>query len=165
MKNFIVILLLLAVFQCFGQKKKKVDQKDVLIDSLTKTNSDLLVQVDSISKDQQVYYGLYTTLKEKVLLHDFDPARFPEIVDSVRASRDSTTSVLRTSLQDSLDLVTRENNMLKAKLDSMNVQAANYADKTKLVAELKDLKTLLDSKVITQAEFDEKKKLVMDKWQ
>ena len=74
MKNIIVILLLLAVFQCFGQKKKKVDPKDVLIDSLTKTNSQLLVQVDSISKDQQVYYGLYTTLKEKVLLQDFDPA-------------------------------------------------------------------------------------------
>ena len=123
------------------------------------------MQVDSISKDQQVYYGLYTTLKEKVLLQDFDPARFPAIVDSIRAHRDSTTSVLSTSLKDSLELVTKQNSMLKAKLDSMTVQAANYADKTKLMAELKDLKTLLDSKVITQAEFEEKKKLVMDKWQ
>ena len=66
-------------------------------------------------------------------------------------------------------MLAKENEMLKAKMDTMmvalNAVNANNADKTKLVAELKDLKSLLDSKAITQAEYDEKKKLVMDKWQ
>jgi hypothetical protein len=66
-------------------------------------------------------------------------------------------------------MLSKENVILKAKMDTMTVALnavnANNADKTKLVAELKDLKALLDSKAITQAEYDEKKKLIMDKWQ
>ena len=66
-------------------------------------------------------------------------------------------------------MLSKENQMLKTKIDTMTVALnavnANNADKTKLVAELKDLKALLDAKAITQAEYDEKKKLVMDKWQ
>ena len=168
MKALLSILLLLTVLQGFSQKKKKVDPKDVQIDTLTKMNALLTGQVDSISKDRALYYGIYTTIKEKVLLKDFDPARFPQILDSIRASRDSATSLLHApmaSLRDSLSMATQENIRLKARVDSMSVAITNHADKTKLVAELKDLKSLLDSKVITQAEYDAKKKLVMDKWQ
>ena len=38
------------------------------------------------------------------------------------------------------------------------------ADKTKLVAELKQLKELLDAKIITETEFDSKKNALMEKW-
>ena len=56
----------------------------------------------------------------------------------------------------------KENAALKADMDSLkNIRA----DKGKLQAELKDLKTLSDAKIITQAEFDSKKKIVLDKWQ
>jgi hypothetical protein len=167
MKNIILIVLLFAVTQGFGQKKKKVDPKDLQIDSLNKANSALSMQLDSVSKDQKLYYGVYTTLKEKVLLKDFDPAKLPEIIDSVRASRDSSSSLLAAPiapLRDSLAIMTKENHSLKAKLDSMHVAGTMVADKSKLVAELKDLKSLLDNKLISQEEFDSKKKLVMDKW-
>jgi hypothetical protein len=169
MKNFILILFLLLAIPGFSQKKKQIEAKDAQIDTLTKANAALLAEVDSISAEHKVYYGLYTTIKEKVLMEDFDPARFPDIVDSIRSHRDSTVSVLSTSYKDSLAMLTKENHMLKTKIDTMTVALnavnANNSDKTKLVAELKDLKALLDAKAITQAEYDEKKKLVMDKWQ
>jgi hypothetical protein len=166
MKNLLLIVFLLVVFQGFGQKKKKTDPKDAQIDTLTKANAALSVQLDSVSKE---YNGLYATLKEKVFQKDFDPDRLPVIIDSIRASRDSASSLLSVPLKDSLSMMTKQNHQLKARLDSMNVAAQTHAvssaDKTKLVAELKDLKALLDAKVITQTEFDEKKKIVMEKWQ
>jgi hypothetical protein len=165
MKTSILIILILAAFQGFSQKKKKSDPKDIKIDSLTKANSTLSVQLDSVSKEQKVYYGLYTTIKDKVLLHDFDPAKLSQIIDSIRVSRDSATSVLAApvaSLKDSVSMLKKENNQLKAKLDSLTVGGGG--DKSKLIAELKDLKGLLDAKIITQAEYDAKKKKVMEKW-
>lgn len=168
MKILLLFLLMLVLVQGFGQRKKKEDPKDVQIDTLTRANALLTKQVDSITKDRAVYYGLYTTIKEKVLLKDFDPARFSQIVDSIRSSRDSSTLnqlAPMTSLKDSLSMMKMENMNLRTQVDSMSVAIKGQADKTKLVAELKDLKSLLDAKVITQGEYDEKKKLVMDKWQ
>lgn len=165
MKTYILVILLFAAFQGFGQKSKKQDPKDLKIDSLSKANSALSVQLDSVSKDQKLYYGLYTTIKEKVILQDFDPAQMPQIIDSLRAGRDATFAGLTAaseSLRDSLAMLNKENNNLKAKLDSLTV---DEGDKTELIAELKQLKELLDTKIITQAEYDAKKKVVMDKWQ
>ena len=164
MKALLSLLLLLAVCQAMSQKRK-ADPRDAQIDTLTKANALLSKQIDSISKERALYYGIYTFLKEKVILGDFDPARFDKIVDSIRTSRDSTNASLlapATLLRDSLARVTSENKQLKQQLDS---SSHVVADKSKLVAELKDLKSLLDAKVITQVEFEEKKKLVMNKWQ
>ena len=165
MKTTIVMILLLASLQGFGQRKKKEDPKDVKIDSLTKATTSLSVQLDSVSKDRKTYYGLYTTIKEKVLLRDFEPAKLPQIIDSLRKNKDvkvtgltDTLSILNTENKNLID----ENKKLKSRLDSL--ASGSHVDKTKLVAELKDLKGLLDTKVITQAEYDAKKKLVMDKW-
>jgi hypothetical protein len=154
MKNFILVILLLASFQGLSQKKKKPDPKDIKIDSLAKVNSSLTVKLDSVSKDRKLYYGLYTTIKDKVILRDFDPSKMPQIIDSLRAGRDATLAGLND-----------ENKALKMKLDSISVSAAKVADKAKLIEELKQLKELLDAKIITQAEYDVKKKTVMDKWQ
>jgi len=164
MKALLSLLLILIAFQGMSQRKKKADPRDAQIDTLTQTNAMLSNQIDSISKNRELYYGLYTVLKEKVVLNDFDPARFDKIVDSIRTTRDSAhASILAPAglLRDSLAMVTMENRQLKQKLDS---SSHTTADKSKLVAELKDLKSLLDSKLITQAEFEEKKKLVMNKW-
>jgi Short C-terminal domain len=164
--RLILVLLLLAAFQGFSQKKKKADPKDVKIDSLTKVSGALALQLDSVSKSQQVYYGLYTTIKDKVLLHDFDPTKLSQIIDSIRVSRDSTMSVLAApigSLKDSVAMLKKENLMLRAKLDTLG-GGPEGGDKSKLVAELKELKGLLDAKIITQAEYDAKKKKVMEKW-
>ncbi|WP_073132991.1 SHOCT domain-containing protein [Chryseolinea serpens] len=165
MKNYILmVLLLLAVFQGFSQKKKKQDPKDIKIDSLTKATSMLTRKADSLGKSQTVYYGLYTTIKEKVLLHDFNPAKLSQIIDSIRVSRDSTTSLLAAPiapLNDSLSRLRKENVMLKAKVDSLTV---DKVDKATVVADLKELKVLLDSKILTQAEYDAKKKKLLEKW-
>src|SRR6478735_285987 len=121
MKNFILILFLLLAIPGFSQKKKQIEAKDAQIDTLTKANAALLAEVDSISAEHKVYYGLYTIIKEKVLMEDFDPARFPEIVDSIRSHRDSTVSVLSTTYKDSLAMLSKENQMLKTKIDTMTV--------------------------------------------
>jgi len=167
MKTYILVILILASFQGFSQKKKKPDPKEIKIDSLNKVNNTLSVQLDSVSKDQKLYYGLYTTIKEKVIMKDFDQAKMPQIIDSLRAGRDATFAGLTAasaSLRDSLALLNQENKNLKAKLDSLTVGGVG-GDKSKLIAELKQLKELLDAKIITQAEFDGKKKKVMDQWQ
>jgi len=168
MKISILIIFLLVAFQGFSQKKKKADPKDAKIDSLSKANGALTVKLDSVSKNQKVYYGLYTTIKDKVLMHDFNPANLSQIIDSIRVSRDSTTSLLAApvaSLKDTVSMLRKENIKLKANLDSLSVAAGGPVDKSKLIAELKELKGLLDAKIITQAEFDAKKKKLMDQWQ
>lgn len=165
MKALMSVLLLLIVFQGSSQKKNKVDPRDAQIDTLTKTNELLTKQIDSITKEKEVYYGLYEVIKEKVMKKDFDPARFDVIVDSVRSTRDSSHALAMApmgSLRDSLAMMKKDNKELKEKLDSLSVLSA---DKSKLMGELKDLKSLLDNKIITQAEYDEKKKIVMAKWQ
>jgi hypothetical protein len=167
MKTYMLVILMLAAFQGFSQKKKKPDPKDIKIDSLTKVNSSMSVQLDSISKDQKLYYGLYTTIKEKVILRDFDPAQMPQIIDSLRAGRDATFAGLTAasaSLRDTLVILDQQNKRLRAQLDSLTVASAGGGDKTQLIAELKQLKELLDAKILTQAEYDAKKKIVMDKW-
>ncbi|MFL5742242.1 MAG: SHOCT domain-containing protein [Flavisolibacter sp.] len=166
MKKLIVILLLLGTLPSFAQKKKKVDPRDEQIDTLTKVNTALSAQLDSVSKN---YNGLYATIKDKVFLQDYDPARLPVMIDSMRTSRDSVSSMQSVPLKDSLAQMRREIGRLQSQIDSMHVSmqkhAASSVDKAKLTAELKDLKALLDTKVITQAEFDAKKKLVLDRWQ
>ena len=168
MKTCMLVILMFASFQGFSQKKKKPDPKDIKIDSLTKVNGSMSVQLDSISKDQKLYYGLYTTIKEKVILQDFDPAKMPQIIDSLRAGRDATFAGLTAasvSLRDTLAILDQQNKHLRAQLDSLTVASAAGGDKTQLIAELKQLKELLDAKIITQAEYDGKKKKVMDQWQ
>ena len=179
MKNFLVFILLLSSLQGFSQKKGKVDPKEVAIDSLTQatviltaqldstTESGriLSLQLDSVSNDLAKYKGMYTTIKEKVVLHDFDPAQTSQIIDSLKAGREATLSGLTTNstaLTDSITSLSKENTSLKATISSME---AAQADKEKIVAELKQLKELLDSKIITQEEYDIKKTKLMAKWQ
>jgi hypothetical protein len=167
MKTYMLVILMLAAFQGFSQKKKKPDPKDIKIDSLTKVNGSMSVQLDSISKDQKLYYGLYTTIKEKVILRDFDPAQMPQIIDSLRAGRDATFAGLTAaseSLRDTLAILNQQNKQLRAQLDSLTVASGGGGNKTELIAELKQLKELLDAKILTQPEYEAKKKIVMDKW-
>lgn len=179
MKMILACILILSSLQGFSQKKGKVDPKDVAIDSLTKVTTMLTTQLDSTSKaaaslsmnldsaskDLIVYKGLYTTIKEKVVMKDFDPATMGQIIDSLRTGRETAFSGLKatsTALSDSLTVLTQENTTLKAKVASLEAAAA---DKEKLIAELKQLKELLDANIISQEEFDTKKAKLMAKWE
>ena len=178
MKIFLAVILILSTVEGYSQKKGKVDPKDVTIDSLTsvttllttqldsttKSAASLSMELDSVSKDLSRYKGMYTIIKEQVVLHDFDPAEMGTIIDSLKAGRDATFSGLSASsksMADSVALLTKENVALK---EMMSVLQTAEGDKQKLVAELKQLKELLDANIITQAEFDEKKTLLMAKW-
>jgi hypothetical protein len=165
MRKLIFLLAVLVVTSmAFGQKKGKVDPKDIKIDSLTKANTGLTLKLDSVSKEREAYYGVYTTIKDRVIKYNFDPSRTSALIDSLQATRDSTLaglSGLTTAQKDSLKLLLSNNALLKAKVDSI-MKAGG--DKAQMITELKQLKELLDAKIITQAEFDIKKQAVMDKW-
>ena len=75
-KALFMLLMLVIASQAFSQKKGKTDPKDVKIDSLTKVTNSLSVQLDSVSKDRDIYFNLYTVIKERVIKYanrkDFD---------------------------------------------------------------------------------------------
>lgn len=167
---FTILFVLLVSLQGFGQKKGKVDPKDLTIDSLTKASAALTLQLDSISGELEKYLIVYTTLKEKVIKYDFDPEKTSFLIDSLRTSRDSTFSSSSAILKDSLSLMKKEHLHLQATLDSLGLgsdplkaMAIKEQEKAKAIKDLTDLKGLLDAKIITQEEFDIKKAKLLEK--
>jgi hypothetical protein len=168
--SFTIILLLSVSLHSFGQKKGKVDPKDLQIDSLTQVTSALTLQLDSISAELSKYLGVYTTLAEKVFEYNFDPARTSYLIDSLRTTRDSTFTSASAVLQDSLLTLKDRNMILQAKLDSLGLGsdpaaalAIQEKEKEAAISDLKDLKELLDTGIITQTEFDTKKQKLLEK--
>ena len=166
MKIFIISLaLLMATLSGFSQKKGKVDPKDAKIDTLTKANAMLTKQLDSANKELVKYVGVYNAISDKVLHYKFDPTRTSYIIDSIKASRDSSFAALsRTSKtqpsSDSIYKLVIENKMLKAAIDSIKAGWGNEKttlpreiEKAGAISNLKQLKELLDAKIITEAEF------------
>jgi hypothetical protein len=100
-----------------------------------------------------------------VLHYKFDPTRTAYIIDSIKASRDSSFAALsRTSKtqpsSDSIYKLVIENKMLKAAIDSIKAGWGNEKttlpreiEKAGAISNLKQLKELLDAKIITEAEF------------
>jgi hypothetical protein len=163
-KLLFVLIMVIATTLAFGQKKGKTDPNVAKIDSLTKANTGLTLKLDSVSKDREVYYGVYTAIRDSIIKYNFNPSKTSFLIDSLQMGRNSTLAGfkgLTTSQKDSLKLILANNEQLKSKVDSL-MKAGG--DKAQLVAELKQLKELLDAKIITQAEFDSKKQLLMEKW-
>jgi hypothetical protein len=165
MKNLVLVILLIAFGgQAFCQKKGKVDPKDLTIDSLKTVNTTMNLQLDSISKQKEVYLGMYKVIRDEIIKHEFDPANTKALLDSLRATIEADNSLLTSasaSLSDSLKIVKEENMKLKAELESLS---SFTVDKTPLEKELLQLKGLLDSKIISEEEFEEKKKIILNKW-
>lgn len=170
------LVLLLVSFQVTGQRKSKVDPKDAQIDSLKQTTKVLTLQLDSVSNELVKYVGVYDAIKEKVLHYKFDPTRTAFLIDSLKATRDSTSALISagpksSTASDSLYMVLKESTLLKAKIDSIKVAwekeksaiPAEELERAKAVSNLKQLKELLDTKVITDAEFLIMKKKYIDK--
>jgi hypothetical protein len=168
--------LLLTCTYVFSQRKSKEDPKDAQIDTLTKVNKTLTVQLDSVSKELVKYVGVYSTIKEKIIHYNFDPTRAAYLIDSLKASRDSTSVLLgavtkSTASTDSIKALIKENTLLK---DSINILKTTYEkektsltqediDKAKSINNLKQLKELFDNKIITEAEFIALKKKYLEK--
>jgi hypothetical protein len=132
--------------------------------------------LDSVSKELVKYVGVYDAIKEKVLHYNFDPTRTAYLIDSLKATRDSTSALLSavpksTTASDSLYMVLKESTLLKAKIDSIKVAwekeksavPAEELGRAKALGGLKQLKELLDTKIITDAEFLTLKKKYLEK--
>lgn len=102
MKTKIILLLMLCATAAFGQSKKEMEQAQknaqAKLDTLTKanaaltsTNKSLVAKSDSLAKELEKYFGLYTVIKDKVVKKEFDPAKMSAIIDSLKAGRDSLT--------------------------------------------------------------------------
>jgi hypothetical protein len=176
MKKVIMFLVLVLVMtQTFGQKKSKVDPKDAQIDSLTKYSKQLSLQLDSVNKELVKYVGLYNTIKENVIHYNFDPTRSAYLIDSLKASRDSTSALLTAPKSiyptDSIQVLIIENTTLKATVDSVRkawgIEKAAISQedivKAKAINDLKQLKELYDNKIISEAEFIAMKKKYLEK--
>jgi len=100
----------------------------------------------------------------------------PYLIDSLKASRDSTSALLSaipktTTTADSLYMVMKESTLLKARIDSIKVAwekeksaiPAEELERAKALTGLKELKELLDAKIITDAEFLALKKKYIEK--
>ena len=170
------LCLLLASTYVYSQKKSKVDPKDAQIDSLKQTTKVMSLQLDSVSKELVKYVGVYDAIKEKVLHYKFDPTRTAYLIDSLKATRDSTSALISagpksTTASDSLYLLLKESTLLRAKIDSIKIAwekerlaiPIEELEKAKALGNLKQLKELLDAKIITDAEFLAMKKKYLDK--
>jgi hypothetical protein len=168
--------LILASTLVFSQKKSKVDPKDAQIDTLTKVNKTLTLQLDSVSQELVKYVGVYSTIKDKVIHYNFDPTRSAYLIDSLKASRDSTAAILgsvplSTTSADSLRAIIKENNVLKDSINNLRTGwekdktslTQEEIDKAKTINNLKQLKELFDNKIITEAEFIALKKKYLEK--
>jgi hypothetical protein len=167
---FVISLVLFVSLSSFGQRRNKVDPKDLQIDSLNQVSSALTLQLDSVSKDLNKYLGVYTTLIDEVFHYDFDPAKTSFLIDSLRTTRDSTFTTATNILQDSLLLIKNENMSLQATLDSLSLVLEEAAamdisneEKDEAIEDLKQLKELLDTEIISQEEFENKKAKLLEK--
>jgi hypothetical protein len=162
---FFLMVVILAT-QVFGQRKGKVDPKDLKIDSLSQANAALTLQLDSVSKDYTTYYGVYTAVKDSVIKYNFDPSKTTFLIDSLKSSRNSAfaeVNAVTASLKDTIKILIADNKMLQSKIDSLSVK--KEVDITKMASDLKVLKELLDSKTLTQEEFDKQKGIIMQNYQ
>jgi hypothetical protein len=172
----LVILLVSFQVEAIGKKKSKVDPRDAQIDSLTKVSKNLAVQLDSVSNELVKYVGVYAAIKEQVIHYNFDPTRTSYLIDSLKATRDSTAALLSsapksTTASDSISFLLMENKRLKSQNDSIRVAwemeksslTAGEIEKASAINGLKQLKELAGAKIITEAEFATLKKKYLEK--
>lgn len=126
-----------------------------LYESLNKT-------YDSINKTYLAYDSMYSVIKARVILHDFDPVNTSMLLDSLRASRDLSLSGITTIYNDSISALKEENTRLQATVDSL--AAENKANDADVVTQLKQLKELLDAQILTQEEFDARKTKLLEEF-
>lgn len=170
--SWLFVIMIVTVSSTYGQSKKDIendyakciiakDSVQNLYARLSATHESLSKTYDSINKSYLAYDSMYRVIKERVILHEFDPVNTSKLLDSLRASRDLSLSGITTVYNDSISALIKENTRLKATADSLAAQ--NKANDVDVVAQLKKLKELLDAQIITQEEFDAKKTVLLEK--
>jgi hypothetical protein len=166
-------MAVLLIVQANGQKMNK-EEMMLKIDSLNKANQNLSAQLDSVSNEKELYFGMYEVVKEKVIKNDFNPAEMDDIIDSLKININSNTSSLvqsNTILKDSLSVLNTNFNQLKLELNGLknttdtkdSIQSLEEVIRAKAIGNLKQLKDLLDSGIINDEEFLLLKKKYIEK--
>jgi uncharacterized protein YukE len=155
--SMLFVLFMIATNLTQAQSKKEVETKlnDCVAtkDSIQNLLTELTATHDSV---QQAYDTMYTAIKEKVFLDDFDPLAMSDLIDSLRTEASFGTA----AMSDSISTLKKENAELSTTLDELKSKEDESA---KLVADLKQLKELLDEGILTQEEFDKKKEILLQK--
>lgn len=168
-------LLLLAILfvlpLAHGQKRGKVDPKDVTIDSLVQVNEGLQALLDSIATEtvrlgQEVsrYQEVYKIVRDKVVKREFKPSELGVLLDVYMSDEAEKLKQAQRAANENktrVEILETDNVRLQQALEAAQ-GAAN--DKDQIITELKQLKELLDAKIITQAEYDAKKVKLLEKW-
>lgn len=115
---------MLMSFASFGQKQKElsaqIDTLTVVNRSLSDSIQVLSYQLDSVSAAFGKYFELYTVIKEKVVLMDFNPDKMGQIIDSLRSGRDSIIHLSEASvilMTDSVNHVNQVNDSLRKEVE------------------------------------------------
>ena len=172
-KVYLLLMAVLLILQANGQKMNK-EEMMLKIDSLNKANQNLSAQLDSVSNEKELYFGMYEVVKEKVIKNDFNPAEMDDIIDSMKININSNTSSLvqsNTILKDSLSVLNTNFNQLKLELNGLknttdtkdSIQSLQEVIRAKTIGNLKQLKDLLDSGIINDEEFLLLKKKYIEK--
>jgi len=170
----IPLLLLSVLFflpLAHGQKKGKIDPKDVTIDSLMQVNQGLESLIDSIAsetvrlgQEASKYQELYKVIRDKLVKREFKPAELGVLLDGYMADQADKYKQVQQAANEyktRVEILETDNVRLQQALESAQ-SAVN--DKDQIITELKQLKELLDAKIITQAEYDAKKVKLLEKW-
>ncbi len=186
MKTLVTLLMILLVSvqvdaQVFGKKKSKnADPRDAQIDSLTTLTKNLTLQVDSLSLALGKYAPAPDTLKvpgdtTSVLAAAATPATTTGTIPPIPTSETAPVALIvepqGPAGPDSLAILRNQNKILRAEIDSVNVDwgkkieifTAGEVIKATAVNDLKKLKELLDAQIITVAEFTVLKKKYLEK--
>jgi hypothetical protein len=169
---WLFVIMIVTVTTSFAQSKKDLetdyakciiakDSVQNLYAKLSATNESLNKTYDSINKSYLAYDSMYRVIKDRVILHEFNPLYTAKLLDSLRASRDLSMSGMTNIYNDSISVLRKANTRLQLTVDSLS--AANKSNGVDVVTQLKQLKELLDAQIITQAEFDAKKALLLEK--
>lgn len=180
MKNYILLsLLLFTATTSFAQKKGDLE---IQIADQTKQIDLLNAQLDSTTSELKVYQEMHSVIADRVLKYDFEPEQMSSLIDSLRATRDSTFSASTEIWQDSVNVLMEhirlmstlpidstaldENTDLEAITSgTAALEAANSKpSKDDMMKELEMLKDLLDKGILTEDEFNERKKKVIANW-
>lgn len=162
--SVLFVLLIAAVSFTQAQSKKDIEADlakcTITKDSIQNLLTGLSSNYDSISKACIAYDTMYSAVKEKVLLYDFDPLKTSELIDSLQTGRDGAFTGMSDTMNDSIAILVEENTKLKELIESMGGEGD---EDTEIVNDLKQLKELLDAEIITQEEFDAKKAALLEK--
>lgn len=180
MKNYILLsVLLYSASVSFAQKKEDLE---IQITEQTRQIDLLNTQVDSTTIELTKYQEMHSVIAERVLKYDFEPERMSSLIDSLRATRDSTFSASKEVWQDSVSVLLEhirlmstlpidsaaidENTDLEAITNgTAAIEAANAKpSKDEMMKELEMLKDLFDKGILTEDEFNERKKKVISDW-